>query len=75
MGYDAYFVALKALEAAGSTDSKAVNQALWAVTHEGVSGAIAFDAVNGDAVRDQAYIKTIDTATGAWQFVAVQGVN
>ncbi len=75
MGYDAYFVALKALEAAGSTDSKAVNTALWNVTHDGVSGAIAFDAVNGDAVRDQAYIKTIDTATGAWQFVAVQGVN
>ena len=75
MGYDAYFVALEALKAAGSADAKAVNEALWTTTFDGVSGAIAFDAVNGDAVRDTAYIKTIDTATGAWQFVAVQGVN
>ena len=76
MGYDAYFVALEALKAAGSTDAKAVNEVLWNVTlPDGVSGAIAFDAVNGDAVRDTAYIKTIDTATGAWQFVAVQGIE
>ena len=75
MGYDAYFVALEALKAAGSTDAKAVNEALWGTTFDGVSGAIAFDAVNGDAVRDTAYIKTIDTATGAWQFVAVQGIE
>ena len=75
MGYDAYFVALEALKAAGSTDSKAVNEALWTTTYEGVSGAIAFEATNGDAVRDTAYIKTVDTATGAWQFVAVQGIN
>ena len=75
MGYDAYFVALEALKAAGSTDAKAVNEALWTTTYEGVSGAIAFEPVNGDAVRDTAYIKTIDTATGAWQFVGVQGVE
>ena len=75
MGYDAYFVALEALKAAGSTDAKAVNEALWTTTYEGVSGAIAFEPVNGDAVRDTAYIKTIDTATGTWQFVGVQGVE
>ena len=75
MGYDAYFVALEALKAAGSTDAKAVNDALWTTTYKGVSGAIAFEPVNGDAVRDTAYIKTIDTATGAWQFVGVQGVE
>ena len=75
MGYDAYFVALEALKAAGSTDSKAVNEALWNVTFDGVSGAIAFDAETGDAIRDTAYIKMVNTATGAWDFVAVQGVN
>jgi ABC-type branched-chain amino acid transport systems, periplasmic component len=32
MGYDAYYVALEALKAAGTTDSKAVNEALWNVT-------------------------------------------
>ncbi|MBQ6951966.1 MAG: ABC transporter substrate-binding protein [Clostridia bacterium] len=75
MGYDAYFTALEALKAAGSTDSKAVNEALWNVTLDGVSGAIAFDAETGDAIRDTAYIKTVNTENGAWDFVAVQGVN
>jgi len=74
MGYDAYFVALEALKAAGSTDPKAVNEALWNITHDGVSGAIAFNEI-GDADRDVAYIKTANTDTGAWDFVAVQSVS
>ncbi|MBQ8312261.1 MAG: ABC transporter substrate-binding protein [Clostridia bacterium] len=74
MGYDAYYVALEALKAAGSTDAKAVNEALWNVSHEGVSGKIVFNEI-GDADRDTAYIKKINTTTGAWDFVAVQGVN
>jgi len=74
MGYDAYFVALEALKNAGSIDSKAVNEALWATTFDGVSGAIAFDATSGDAIRDTAYIKSVDAANSAWNFVAVQGV-
>ena len=74
MGYDAYFVALEALKAAGSTDSKAVNEALWDVTYDGVSGHIAFDEI-GDAARDSAYIKTANTETGAWDFVTVQTVE
>ncbi len=74
MGYDAYFVALEALKAAGSTDPKAVNEALWNVTYEGVTGKIAFDEV-GDAARDAAYIKKANTAEGVWDFVAVQGIN
>ena len=73
MGYDAYFVALEALKAAGTTDSKAVMEALWNVQYEGVSGAIAFDEI-GDAIRDAAYIKTANTTDGVWEFVAVQGV-
>ena len=72
MGYDAYFVALEALKAAGTTDPVAVNEALWNVNYTGVSGAIAFDSVNGDAIRDTAYVKTANTETGAWDFVAVQ---
>ena len=75
MGYDAYFVALEALKAAGTTDSKAVNEALWSVSYDGVSGSIAFEAENGDAIRDTAYIKTANTAEGVWDFVAVQGVE
>ena len=74
MGYDAYFVALEALKAAGTTDSKAVNDALWNVVYEGVTGKIAFDEI-GDAARDAAYIKKANTTEGVWDFVAVQGVN
>ena len=74
MGYDAYFVALEALKAAGSTDPKAVNEALWNVTYEGVTGMIAFDET-GDAIRDSAYIKTANNETGEWDFVAVQTVE
>lgn len=65
MGYDAYYVALEALKAAGSIDSGAVKAALPAVTFDGVSGAIAFNDI-GDAIRDTAFIKTSDNANGVW---------
>ena len=74
MGYDAYFTALEALKAAGSTDSKAVMAALPSVKLTGVTGEIAFDET-GDAIRDSAYIKSVNTETGAWAFVAVQTVE
>ena len=74
MGYDAYFTALEAIKAAGSTDPKAVLEALPGVTYEGVSGHIEFDDI-GDAVRDSAFIKTANTADGVWDFVKVQGVE
>jgi branched-chain amino acid transport system substrate-binding protein len=71
MGYDAYYTALEALKAAGSLDLAAIKKALPGVTYEGVSGAIAFDE-QGDAIRDTAYIKTADTANGAWTLETVQ---
>ncbi|MDR1801606.1 MAG: ABC transporter substrate-binding protein [Lachnospiraceae bacterium] len=74
MGYDAYFVALEALKAAGTTDSKAINDALWNVDYTGVSGKITFNET-GDANRDVAYVKQVDTATGEWTFIAQQGVK
>jgi len=74
MGYDAYFVALEALKAAGDVDPAAVLEALPGVSYEGVSGLIEFDEI-GDAKRDQAYIKTANTAEGVWEFVKVQGVE
>ncbi len=74
MGYDAYFVALEAIKAAGSADPAAVLKALPGVSYEGVSGLIEFDDI-GDAKRDQAYIKTANTETGVWEFVKVQGVD
>ena len=74
MGYDAYFTALEALKAAGTTDPAAVNEALWSVELDGVSGHIAFDQENGDAIRDSAFVKVANTETGAWDFVSVQTV-
>lgn len=71
MGYDAYYVALEAIKAAGSPDKSAIKAAIPGVTYTGVSGSIAFDQV-GDAVRDTAYIKTADTASGTWAFEKVQ---
>lgn len=75
MGYDAYFVALEALKAAGSTAPADVMAALPGVTYTGVSGTIAFDDVNGDAIRDAAYVKKCNTETGVWDFVTVQGIG
>jgi len=71
MGYDAYYVALEALKAAGSTDPAAVKAALPSVSYTGVTGAIAFDEI-GDAMRDTAYIKTANTTDGVWEFVVEQ---
>lgn len=74
MGYDAYFTALQAIEKAGSTDPKAILEALPSVSYDGVSGLIEFDEI-GDAKRDVAYIKAANTESGEWEFVKIQGVN
>ena len=74
IGYDAYFTALEALKIAGSTDPKAVLEALPSVSFEGVTGLIEFDEI-GDAKRDAAYIKTANTESGVWDFVKIQTVE
>ncbi len=74
MGYDAYYVALEALKAAGSTAPADVMAALPSVVYDGVSGHIEFDE-KGDAKRDSAVIKTVNTETGEWEFVTEQKVD
>lgn len=74
LGYDAYMVAVEAIKAAGSTDSVKINEVLWNVQYTGVTGDIAFDAT-GDAIRNVAYIKSVNTADGTWNFVAIQSVS
>lgn len=66
MGYDAYFFALQALKNAGSTDASKVMEALWKTEIDGVSGHIALDQTNGDAIRNTAYVKHCNTETGVW---------
>ena len=67
--------ALEALKKAGTTDPAKINEVLWDVTYTGVCGEVKFDSVNGDAERDVAYVKHVNTADGAWEFVTVAGVN
>lgn len=74
LGYDAYMVALEAIKAAGTTDSKKINEALWKVNYTGVTGNITFNEI-GDANRDVAYIKSVNTADGKWKFEAIQSVK
>ncbi len=66
MGYDAYFFALAAMKQAGSTDPAKIMEALWKTEYTGVTGPIALDQVNGDAIRNTAYVKRADTDAGAW---------
>ena len=66
MGYDAYFFALEAMKKAASVEPAAIMEALWSTTYDGVSGPIALDQVNGDAIRNTAYVKHANTETGAW---------
>ncbi len=66
MGYDAYFFALEAMKTAASTEPAAIMQALWSTEYDGVSGHIALDQTNGDAIRDTAYVKHCNTESGKW---------
>ena len=66
MGYDAYFFALAAIQKAGSTDPAAVMEALWSTEYTGVTGPIALDQVNGDAIRNTAFVKQADNENGVW---------
>ena len=74
LGFDAYNVAIAAIEKAGSADPKAIAAALPGVETEGVTGKIAFDE-NGDAKKDMAYIKFANPETGAFDFVKTQSVG
>ncbi len=67
MGYDAYFFALEAMKKAASVEPGAIMEALWGTTYDGVSGPIALDQVNGDAIRNTAYVKHANTETGVWE--------
>lgn len=57
--YDAYNVALDAIEAANSLDGEAIKDALASVEMDGVTGHISFDE-NGDAEKDTAYIDVVE---------------
>ncbi|MCQ2385361.1 MAG: ABC transporter substrate-binding protein [Clostridia bacterium] len=84
MGYDSYMTVLSALETIKVEEGKSItsldvkaalaNMNTEAKAYEGVTGKIYFDAT-GDAVRNTAFIKKINTASGTWDFVAEQKAN
>lgn len=72
LGYDSYLTAIRAIEAAGSTDTVAIRDALKSISVDGVTGAITFDE-NGDARKDMAFIKTIEN--GGFKFLTTTSVE
>ncbi len=74
MGYDAYYVALEAIQAAGSGDPAAVLEALPDVVYTGVCGKVVFTGT-GDADRSEAVVKKCNTADGTWEYLATQTVQ
>lgn len=66
MGYDAYYFALQAIENAASTDPGDIMEALWSTEIDGVTGHIALEQVNGDAIRNTVFVKHANTTTGGW---------
>lgn len=73
LGYDGYLVALEAIKAADSGERDDIAEVMAGVEVNGVTGAIVFGE-HGDAVRDQAFIKSVNNEDGTWKFVKVQGI-
>lgn len=59
LGYDGANIMMNAIETAGSTDSKAIVEALKNTQYEGVTGNITFDE-NGDPIKGVSIIKIED---------------
>lgn len=59
LGFDAYLAAIKAIEAAGTTDGPAVKDALYALEMEGATGSLRFDD-NGDAIKSSVVLKVAE---------------
>lgn len=78
LGYDAYMTAVTALERSTAVEGEAIRAALAGINSadkavKGVTGDIFFDEI-GDAERDTAYIKSVDTEKGAFKFEKKQTI-
>lgn len=72
LGYDSYLAAIRAIEAANSTDTTAIRDALKDIQIDGVTGSISFNET-GDANKDIAFIKSIKD--GKFQFLTTTTVE
>jgi len=72
LGYDAYMTAVEALKIAQSTEGPAIQQAMFKVDFDAVTGHITIDPTTGDANKTMAYIK--QATDGAFTFIKTQSV-
>ena len=59
LGYDAAYIVKASIEKAGSTDKKAVVEAMKNINYDGVTGQLTFDAKN-NPVKAVTIIKVVD---------------
>ena len=71
LAYDAYMVAVSAIELASSTDPNEVSKVIGNVSYDGVTGHIAFDQY-GDVAKTELYMKNADTFYGNLRFEKTQ---
>ena len=62
------------MKKAGAVDKDSIKAILPQVEYDGVTGHIAFDE-NGDAIRDSAFVKHLNTATGEYELFGEQKVK
>ena len=75
MGYDAYYVALEAIKAAGSGNPADILAALPSLKVTGrVCGDVSFNET-GDANKTEAFVKKCNTDKGVWEFVKKQSAE
>lgn len=75
LGHDAYFVALEAFKAAGSTDPADILAVLPTLEVTGlVCGDVSFNET-GDANKTEAFVKKCNTEDGTWEFIKKQTAN
>jgi branched-chain amino acid transport system substrate-binding protein len=74
LGYDAYMTAIQAIKDAGSVEASAILKALPTTAWTGVTGEIKFDDI-GDALRSEAFIKSVNTTDGTWTSLGLQKVS
>ena len=75
MGYDAYYVALEAIKAAGSGNPADILAALPSLKVTGrVCGDVSFNET-GDANKTEAFVKKCNTEKGVWEFVKKQSAK
>lgn len=74
IAYDGYMMIVEAVKAADSSNPQAITEALHTLTYEGVTGKISFDE-NGEAMKKQVYIKTIDTSLKQFEVLQISSVG